>query len=117
MAITVTPPARREILRLTSCARPSSSPSHPLAPANLRIGILPGGCAGQVYQLDFQGGSRPGDRQFPLGDVILWVDEQSWPLLQDLTLDYSEDLMGGSFRFDNAAIAQHCNCGQSFARV
>jgi iron-sulfur cluster assembly protein len=110
MAITVTPPAHCEILRLLSRAQASSP-----VPANLRISIMPGGCAGQVYKLDFHGAPRPGDLPILLEDVTLWVDGPNWPLLQTLTLDYSEDLMGGSFRFDNAAVSQSCNCGQSFA--
>jgi iron-sulfur cluster assembly protein len=30
-------------------------------------------------------------------------------------LDYSEDLMGGGFRFHNPNAAQSCSCGNSFS--
>lgn len=110
MAITVTSSARNELLRLLGRSLGDLSS----APAHVRLGIAPGGCAGQTYQLDLHKPEREGDRCLPLGAVTLLIDEQTWPLLENLTLDYSEDLMGGSFRFDNPALTQSCSCGQSF---
>ncbi|WP_143438253.1 iron-sulfur cluster assembly accessory protein, partial [Hydrocoleum sp. CS-953] len=35
--------------------------------------------------------------------------------LNGLTLDYSEDLMGGGFRFNNPNAKVVCGCGNSFS--
>jgi iron-sulfur cluster assembly accessory protein len=32
-----------------------------------------------------------------------------------LQIDYSEDLMGGGFRFQNPNATANCGCGNSFA--
>jgi len=35
--------------------------------------------------------------------------------LEGTKLDYSEDLMGGGFRFENPNVASSCGCGISFS--
>lgn len=62
------------------------------------------------------------DEEIKVGDQILncdpvqiLVDRDSALYLSGLTLDYSEDLMGGGFRFRNPNIKQSCSCGISFS--
>ncbi|MEM9246391.1 MAG: iron-sulfur cluster biosynthesis family protein [Cyanobacteria bacterium P01_F01_bin.153] len=38
--------------------------------------------------------------------------DQEW--CRDLTVDYSEDLIGGGFRFVNPQVARTCSCGVCF---
>lgn len=80
----------------------------------LRIGVQKGGCADLYYILDFDEAIHPGDRVYDREGISVVVDEQSLNAIADLTLDYSEDLMGGGFRFHNPQAVETCGCGNSF---
>jgi len=43
------------------------------------------------------------------------IDDQSLDYINGLMLDYSEDLMGGGFRFHNPNAKHSCGCGNSFS--
>ncbi|MGB5634448.1 MAG: iron-sulfur cluster assembly accessory protein, partial [Waterburya sp.] len=57
------------------------------------------------------------DRKIETKGIHLIVDAQSWRYVEHLKLDYSEDLMGGGFRFYNPQIKNTCGCGISFAAI
>jgi len=80
----------------------------------LRLGVQPSQCAGVAYQMKFDT-SQPGDRVYEADGFEVVIDADSLPFLEGLTLDYSEDLMGGGFRFHNPNAARTCGCGNSFA--
>ncbi|HBB35464.1 MAG TPA: iron-sulfur cluster assembly accessory protein [Cyanobacteria bacterium UBA8803] len=82
--------------------------------AKLRLGVQPGGCADLYYTIDFDNAVNPGDRLCDCDGISVIVDEKSFNLIADLTLDYSEDLMGGGFRFHNPKAVESCGCGNSF---
>lgn len=82
--------------------------------ARLRFGVQAGGCADFYYTLDFDEVLNPGDRIYDSGDIEIIVDEKSVNYINELTLDYSEDLMGGGFRFHNPKAVESCGCGNSF---
>ncbi len=42
------------------------------------------------------------------------VDPKSLMFVFGMTLDYSDDLIGGGFKFNNPNAASTCGCGQSF---
>jgi iron-sulfur cluster assembly protein len=112
----VTPAARSELLRFLSALadRPGSTQPDSTVHPSVRLAVIPGGCAGWSYHLDPASMPIPGDQILHFDRLELRVDPSSWPLLESLSLDYSEDLMGGSFRFSNPGAAQSCSCGQSF---
>ncbi|MFM7580654.1 MAG: HesB/IscA family protein, partial [Microcystaceae cyanobacterium] len=78
-----------------------------------RLGIKPGGCATWYYTLDLVREVTDSDREFESQGITILVDETSFPFLENVKLDYAEDLMGGGFRFNNPQ-ATHCSCGLSF---
>lgn len=82
--------------------------------ARLRLGVQVGGCAEFYYTLDFDEAVNPGDRIYECSGISVIVDEQSCHYIADLTLEYSEDLMGGGFRFHNPKALESCGCGNSF---
>ncbi|MEQ8539603.1 MAG: iron-sulfur cluster assembly accessory protein [Coleofasciculus sp. D1-CHI-01] len=82
--------------------------------ARLRLGVKPGGCADLYYILEFDDAVRASDRVYDYQGVAVVVDEASIKHLTTLTLDYSEDLMGGGFRFYNPNAIETCGCGNSF---
>jgi len=82
--------------------------------ARIRLGVQKGGCADFYYTLDFDEAPQPGDRIYNCDEISVVIDEQSFNYISDLTLDYSEDLMGGGFRFHNPKAVTSCGCGNSF---
>lgn len=81
----------------------------------LCIGIQSKGCAGLSYQLNFAAFANDNDRVFDCEDIQVAVNPSNLSYVDGLTLDYSEDLMGGSFRFHNPNAHKTCSCGHSFA--
>ena len=61
--------------------------------------------------------SQFSDRLIQINGIELKVDSQSWKYVEHLKLDYSQDLMGGGFRFYNPQIRNICGCGISFAEA
>lgn len=55
------------------------------------------------------------DRIFNLNGIQLVVDAKSLDYADGLSVDYSEDLMGGGFRFQNPQAIATCGCGNSFS--
>ena len=82
----------------------------------LRVKVNEGGCLEYFYDLDFAEQSQDLDLQFThdSGWVII-TDQNSYEQVENLTIDYLEDLMGGAFQFKNPDIYHHCNCGISFS--
>lgn len=80
-----------------------------------RLGVQAGGCADFYYTLALDTVQTPSDQVFNCEGVQVVIDSQSLQYLENLNLDYSEDLMGGGFRFDNPQAASSCGCGNSFS--
>jgi iron-sulfur cluster assembly accessory protein len=64
--------------------------------------------------MTFDENINPNDIVYESEGIKLVVDSQQLNYLDGLTLDYSEDLMGGGFRFHNPNASQNCSCGNSF---
>lgn len=80
-----------------------------------RLSLHPGGCSGWYYDMSFEPLRTNGDRLIESQGIQIIIDEHSLVELNGLTLDYSEDLMGGGFRFHNPQATATCNCGNSFS--
>lgn len=80
----------------------------------LRVKVTGGGCSGLSYKLGFVESARPGDLFIP-GEVGLVVDTKSALYLKGMTLDYSDKLVAGGFKFNNPNAKASCSCGESFA--
>jgi iron-sulfur cluster assembly protein len=84
----------------------------------LRMGVRNGGCSGLSYVMDF---STEEDIQeddevdeYPDEKLKCVVDAKSMLYLYGLELDYSEELIGGGFKFFNPNAEESCGCGSSF---
>jgi iron-sulfur cluster assembly protein len=105
--IKLSPSAIAEVQRLrTRYSSPSSL---------FRLQVIPGGCAGLAYQTKFDPETRSDDRIFNCHGIQVAIDPQTAAYLTELTIDFSEDLMGGSFRFHNPNAKKSCDCGGSFS--
>ena len=83
--------------------------------APLRLGIKQGGCSGLSYLMDFVDQLESDDNQYEYNGVQIVINNSNLPQLQGLELDYTEDLMGGGFRFRNPNASKSCSGGTSFA--
>ncbi|NJL82949.1 MAG: iron-sulfur cluster assembly accessory protein [Chloroflexaceae bacterium] len=104
--IQVSAAAVREIQRIHS--------SQSATDRAVRIQIQPGGCCGYYYVLEL---TAP-DNDEPIyltNGIAVTIDPASHSYLQELQVDFSEDLMGGGFRFHNPNAQTTCSCGASFS--
>ena len=84
----------------------------------LRMGVRNGGCSGLSYVMDFSTESEIQDDdaidEYTQEKIKCVVDAKSMLYLYGLELDYSEELIGGGFRFFNPNAEESCGCGSSF---
>ena len=83
--------------------------------AGLRVRVVPGGCSGFQYNLNVEEASRNGDIVFEKGGVRLFVDMFSASYLNGITIDYTSNVMGSGFTFENPNATGGCGCGTSFS--
>jgi iron-sulfur cluster assembly accessory protein len=81
----------------------------------LRISVSGGGCSGFQYAFDVVQNAAPDDLVIEHDGARVAVDEVSLPFLQGSRLDFVDDLIGQSFRFDNPNATSSCGCGTSFS--
>ncbi len=83
--------------------------------AGLRVRVVPGGCSGFQYSLNIEEESRHGDFIVDKGGVNLFVDMFSAQYLNGITIDYTSNMMGSGFTFENPNATGGCGCGTSFS--
>jgi len=105
--IKLSPAAAVEIKRMKS--------KHNSQKAFLRLGVIAGGCQDWVYTMELSDQMQESDKLYECEGMQVVVDAGGTEYIDDLTLDYSEDLMGGGFRFHNRKATQTCGCGNSFS--
>lgn len=104
--IQLSPTATNELKRLKLKQQPNTQ---------FRLQVKPGGCSGFLYDISFDGTVKPEDQTFDVNNIPLVIDQESIKYLNGLKIDYSEDLMGGGFRFYNPIAISTCSCGNSFS--
>jgi len=84
----------------------------------LRMGVRNGGCSGLSYVMDFSTADDIGEEDevddYEKEGIQCVVDAKSLLYLYGLQLDYSEELIGGGFKFFNPNAEESCGCGSSF---
>jgi len=80
----------------------------------LRIMVELGGCAGNKYQMGLVAAGEPNDVVVERDDIKLFVDQNSAPLLEGVTVDFTIGIEGSGFTFVNPNAASSCSCGKSF---
>ena len=103
----VTPNAAAQIKAMLAEKKP------PLTHGGLRIAIEDGGCSGRQYNLAFDS-RKEGDRVFHEHDVDVFIDSVSLALIDDSTIDYTDELTDRGFKIHIPKAKQTCGCGTSF---
>ena len=81
----------------------------------LRIRITGGGCNGLSYKMKFVEDGKEGDILVSSAGVQVLVDSKTTLYLRGTTLDYSNKLVAGGFKFSNPNAKASCSCGESFS--
>jgi iron-sulfur cluster assembly accessory protein len=81
----------------------------------LRISVNGGGCSGFQYAFDVVRETAPDDLVIERDGARVAIDEVSLPFLEGARLDFVDDLIGRSFRFENPNATSSCGCGTSFS--
>jgi iron-sulfur cluster assembly protein len=82
--------------------------------AGLRIEVTDGGCSGYQYGLKLDASYTPEDTIIPCGEVQVFIDPGSLPMLDGMTIDFLDSIEGSGFKFTNPNAAKSCACGSSF---
>lgn len=109
--ISISPSAIKEIKRIQSQKRASSVTSV------VTLTVKQGGCSGLFYDLTLENvpSGETKYHRLEIEGIDLLLNSESLDYIEDLQLDYSEDLMGGGFRFQNPQTKDICGCGISFS--
>ncbi|MBX3300239.1 MAG: iron-sulfur cluster assembly accessory protein [Acidobacteria bacterium] len=83
--------------------------------AGLRVRVVPGGCSGFQYSLNVEEESRQGDFLVEMHGIKLFVDMFSAQYLNGVQIDYTSNMMGSGFTFENPNATGGCGCGTSFS--
>jgi len=83
--------------------------------AFLRIKIVGGGCNGLSYKMHFSEETKAGDILISTFKNWLMIDSKTALFIKGTSLDYSHDLVGGGFKFNNPNAKSSCSCGESFS--
>ena len=82
--------------------------------AGLRVRVVPGGCSGFQYSLNVEEASKQGDFLVEKPGIKLFVDMFSAQYLNGVVIDYTSNMMGSGFTFENPNATGGCGCGTSF---
>lgn len=82
--------------------------------AGLRIEVTDGGCSGLQYGLKLDEQTGPTDTVIDCGEVKVFVDADSMPKLDGMSIDFVDSLDGSGFKFSNPNAVKSCACGSSF---
>lgn len=81
----------------------------------LRVGVVPGGCAGLSYDLRFQKTPYENDIVFAQDDLKVFINPESVPFLKGVEIDYVDTIKESGFRYKNPNASGSCGCGTSFS--
>ena len=80
----------------------------------LRLSIKATGCSGYSYVIDYADTARPDDLVFEDQGVKVYVDPESFPVLDGTKVDFVRQGLNESFQFLNPNVKAECGCGESF---
>src|SRR5271163_368027 len=113
MSITLTEKAAGEVKRIIS-----EQINGPDAPPQvfLRLSVKGGGCSGFQNKLDLDKEMNPKlDEKFEQHGVAIVVDRRSLMYLNDITVDFHDELNRRGFSISNPNAKTTCGCGSSFS--
>src|SRR5688572_27326655 len=81
----------------------------------VRVSVQAGGCSGASYGMEFAEKPAEGEMTLKANGVNLFVHPMHANLLNGITIDFVDELMGGGFKIGNPNATGGCGCGKSFS--
>lgn len=96
MAVTLTEKAESRLRTFLLGSTPDSK-----APTNkgIRVSAKDGGCNGYEYGMEVTSSPKPDDVVLLQGNVLIYLDAKSAPLLEGMVIDFVEGVMESGFKF------------------
>jgi iron-sulfur cluster assembly protein len=110
MTVTLTEKAE---FRLRAFLKGSASEENQ-AKKGIRVSVKDGGCSGYEYGIEITSKPQQDDIVSQQGNVLIYVDAKSAPLLEGVVIDFVEGVMDSGFKFTNPNATDTCGCGKSF---
>ena len=79
----------------------------------LRVGILPGGCSGYMYDIGLEKSAKENDTVIEDKGVRIFINPESIAFMKGSTVDYIESLQNSGFKINNPNVKTSCGCGHS----
>src|ERR1700749_4946792 len=84
-------------------------------PTILRLAVTGGGCSGYSYNFALDENRMDDDLLLEEGGAKILIDPVSLDFLAGAEIDFTDDLMGQSFKVNNPNATSSCGCGTSFS--
>lgn len=105
--INLTESAQNKISEILSKQEDSNS--------KLRMFVMGGGCSGFQYGFEITNEQSDDDWTIPVSSSLIVIDPISMQYLENITLDFKDDLEGAHFSIQNPSAKSTCGCGSSFS--
>ncbi|MDC0248300.1 iron-sulfur cluster assembly accessory protein [Pelagibacteraceae bacterium] len=76
-----------------------------------RIAVKGGGCSGFKYDFSFD--NKVDENDLKHNNIV--IDKSSLEMLKGSNIDFTEELIGSSFKINNPKTKSSCGCGVSFS--
>ena len=76
-----------------------------------RIAVKGGGCSGFKYDFSFD--NKIDENDLKHNNIV--IDRSSLEMLKGSNIDFTEELIGSSFKINNPKTKSSCGCGVSFS--
>jgi iron-sulfur cluster assembly accessory protein len=113
MAITLTEKAAKQVGQIIDQQRQEGNLPEKIY---LRMRVVGGGCSGFQHKLDLDSVVNPKlDEVMEINGVPMVVDKRSLMYLNDVTVDFHDELNRSGFSITNPNAKSTCGCGSSFS--
>ncbi len=80
----------------------------------LKIEVIPGGCAGYKYFMQFQEKAEAGEKTFEFHGVKIFLSLMSVGFLKGSAIEFVKSLEATGLKINNPNMTSTCGCGKSF---
>jgi iron-sulfur cluster assembly accessory protein len=81
----------------------------------LRLGVVPGGCAGLSYDLRLQKTAYENDVTWEQEGITIITNPESIQFMHGTEINYVDTLKDSGFKYKNPNASGSCGCGTSFS--
>jgi iron-sulfur cluster assembly protein len=110
MTITLTQKAQSRLQEFLAGSASDAKPTK-----GIRVLAKDGGCNGYEYGMEVTSSPKSDDIVIEQGQVLIFVDAKSAPLLEGMVIDFVEGVIESGFKFTNPNATNTCSCGKSFS--